>query len=121
MAFRSYASRTTDLGMEYRVARVPKGGGTFREIYIASSEDNRRLRSLLPELERILASVDACRANYAFERRKNCALNAFQHIGHRYTLSMDLESFFDSITPKHVAGIIPDHVIEQCFIDGNPK
>jgi len=107
--------------MEYRIARVPKGAGTFREIYIASPENNRRLRGLLPELEKILASADVCRANYAFERGKNCALNALQHIGNRYTLSMDLENFFDSVTPKHVADIISDQIIEQCFIDGNPK
>ena len=34
---------------------------------------------------------------------------------------MDLENFFDSITPGHVEGIIPEPIINQCFIDGNPK
>lgn len=100
---------------------MPKGNGKFRDLYIASREDNQELRQLLPELETILANIDKCGANYAFEKGKNCALNAFQHIGYRYTLSLDLENFFDSIGVQHVTGIIPNHIITQCFIDGSPK
>lgn len=107
--------------MEYRVARIPKGKGKFRYIHIASEKDNLQLRSLIPELERILEESDSCKVNYAFQRDKNCALNALQHIGYRYTLSMDLENFFDSISPEHVADLIPDLIIRQCFVDGNPK
>jgi hypothetical protein len=107
--------------MKYRVARIPKGAGNFRFIYIASEPDCLHLRSLLPELKRILEIADTSKANYAFQENKNCALNAMQHIGYRYTLSMDLEDFFDSITPSHVEGVIPDVLIKQCFIDGNPK
>ena len=107
--------------IRYRVTKIPKRAGAFRHIYIAHPEDNLRLRGLLPKLEKVLASADGCRANYAFERGKNCALNAFQHLGRRYTLSMDLEDFFDSVTPSHVADLLPPSIIQQCFIDGNPK
>ncbi len=107
--------------MEYRVARIPKGKGKFRYIYIATEIDNLQLRSLIPELEKILEKSDSVKANYAFQRDKNCALNALQHIGYRYTLSMDIENFFDSIFPDHVAEFIPDQIIRQCFVDGNPK
>lgn len=108
-------------GLAYKVARVPKGNGKYRELYILSREDRKRLRSLLPRLEAILQLNDDCGANYAFERGKNCVLNAFQHIGHRFTLSMDLENFFDSVSGHHVADVIPDDIIEQCFIEGSPK
>jgi hypothetical protein len=111
----------TGIRIVYKVARVPKRAGTFREIYIASNNDKRRLRALLPPLERILAELDDCRVNYAFEKGKNCALNALQHIGHRYNLSMDLENFFDSVTPEHVKDVIPAEIIKQCFVAGNPK
>ena len=114
-------SRTNSPSISYRIARVPKGSGSFREIYIASERDNQRLRALLPQLERLLESVDECNVNYAFEKGKNCALKAFKHIGYRYTLSMDLEDFFNNITSQHVVGIIPDVLIEQCFLNGNPK
>lgn len=107
--------------MEYRIARIPKGRGRFREICIASRESNQQLRSLLPELEDILAREDSTHANYAFEKRKNCVLNAFRHVGYRHTLSLDLEDFFDSVTPAHVAGVIPAHIINQCFVEGSPK
>lgn len=107
--------------IRYRVVQIPKRAGAFRHIYIASPEDSLRLCGLLPELEELLASADSCCVNYAFERGKNCALNAFQHLGRRYTLSMDLEDFFDSVTPGHVADLVPQSIIQQCFIDGNPK
>jgi hypothetical protein len=107
--------------INYRIARIPKGGNKHREIYIASPEDNNILRGLLPNLESILKNYDNNGVNYAFEKKKNCALNALQHIGYRYTLSMDLENFFDRVTPQHVAGIIPDTLIAQCFLNGNPK
>lgn len=107
--------------MKYRVARISKGNGKFREIYIASKEDNARLRDLIPELEDILAKSDDYKANYAFQSGKNCALNAVQHIGYKYTLSMDLENYFDSISPGHVEKLIPHSIVKQCFIDGNPK
>jgi RNA-directed DNA polymerase len=107
--------------LKYRIARIPKGNGRFREIYIASNGDSLRLRSLLPELNEILLNNDKYKVNYAFQKGKNCALNALQHMGYRYTLSMDLENFFDSVSPKHVTKIIPNRIIKQCFIDGNPK
>ena len=120
MAF-TLTPKTAVTTTKYRVARIPKGGDKYREIYIAAPEENKLLRALLPQLESILAHVDHCKVNYAFEKRKNCALNALQHIGLRYTLSMDLENFFDSVTPQHVAGVIPESLIEQCFVNGNPK
>jgi len=34
---------------------------------------------------------------------------------------MDLEDFFGCVTPNHVAKIIPESIIQQCFIDGTAK
>lgn len=107
--------------MQYRTARIPKGRGKFREVIIPSKEDRARLRSLLPELERILDKLDGPSANFAFQRNKNCALKAFQHIGYRYTLSIDLEDFFDSINTEHVSGMIPARILEQCMVDGRAR
>lgn len=107
--------------LSYRVVRTPKASGGSRQIYIASPEDNKFLRSYLPVLESILVESDTYSVNHAFEKNKNCALNAFKHIGCRYVLSLDLEDFFDSVHPVHVSGIIPEHIIEQCFIEGSPR
>jgi len=107
--------------MNYRTVRIPKGNGRFREIVVPSRADRVRLRSLLPELERILTRLDTQCANYAFQPRRNCAQMALQHIGYRYTLSMDLEDFFESVTSAHVERVVPKAIREQCFIDGRAK
>lgn len=107
--------------MEYKIVCIPKRPGKFREICIISNEDKERLRNLLPELEGVLLSQDTTKANFAFEKGKNCALNAMQHIGYKYTLSMDLEDFFDSINPQHVSDLIAEEIIKECFVNGAPK
>ncbi|WP_083903026.1 reverse transcriptase family protein [Azoarcus sp. KH32C] len=107
--------------MLYTVSRIPKGRGKFREIYIPSSEYRLELRSMLPVLDEILSRLDIYKFNYAFQKNRNCALNALQHIGYKCTLSMDLEGFFDSITPAHLSGLVPDNIIERCFINGHPR
>lgn len=107
--------------MLYKISRIPKGNGKFREIYIPSPEYSKDLRSAIPELENILKKLDTDKANYAFQKGRNCALNALQHIGFRYTISMDLVDFFNSIQVRHVVGLIPATIIEKCFVDGSPK
>lgn len=110
-----------NISENFRFARIPKGVGAFRTICIPSPTFAKRLRACLPQLEAILAEADSTHSNYAFQRGKNCALMALQHVGYRYTLSLDLEGFFDSVTPRHVTNIIPPSLVEMCFVDGNPK
>ena len=107
--------------MPYKISRIPKRNGKYREIYIPSPEYSKVLRSIIPDLENILNKLDTYKANYAFQKGRNCALNALQHLGFRYTISMDLTDFFNSIGIHHVVNLIPNEIIEKCFIDGNPK
>ena len=79
------------------------------------------LRQFIPALEKILSDVDTNKANYAFEKNKNCALNAMQHIGRKYTLSFDICDFFDSINRSHLDGIIPNEILDSCLIEESPK
>ena len=104
--------------ISFRIARIPKGRGLYREIYIASKTDRTELRCLLPQLHDIHTNLDDVGAGYAFLKNKNCALMALQHIGQRYTLAMDLENFFESVTTQHVQGVLPSELVERCFIDG---
>ena len=104
--------------ISYRVARIPKGRGKWREIYVVSREDRLELRRLLPQLNEIHERCDEVGAGYAFVKNKNCALMALQHIGYCYTLSMDLENFFESVTARHVIKVLSSDLIEQCFING---
>lgn len=107
--------------MEYEIINLPKGNGKFRKIYKVSHERKLLLKTFIPELEAILLKVDFCKANYAFEKGKNCALNAIQHIGRKYTLSFDICDFFDNINRSHLEEIIPNNVLDNCLIDGSPK
>ena len=104
--------------LSFRIVRIPKGRGSYREIYIVSEDDRVELRSLLPQLYKIQESRDILGASYAFQKDKNCALMALQHIGHCYTLSMDLENFFERVTARHVKDVLPQDLIDRCFIDG---
>lgn len=104
--------------MQYRIVRLAKGNGRFRELVIPSKEDRQRLRTLLPDLERILDRLDTQKANYAFQRERNCAQMALQHVGYRFTLSMDLEDFFDTVTFAHVEKWIPRELLLQCLVNG---
>lgn len=105
----------------YKISRIPKGNGKFRQIYIPSNEYKAELRALIPGLERILDRLDTHRLNYAFQKGRNCVLNALQHAGYGYTLSMDIEDFFNSIHAGHLSGLITAEHMDRCLIDGNPK
>ncbi len=104
--------------ISFRIVRIPKGRGKFREIYIASESDRIELRRLLPELHEIHERRNDAGVGYAFQKNRNCALMALQHIGRCYTLSMDLENFFESVTTRHVEDVLAINVIDWCFIDG---
>ncbi len=105
----------------YKVAHIPKGNGKCRKIYIPSPEYKAQLRALIPSLESILHELDSHQLNFAFQKGKNCVLNALQHVGYGYTLSVDIEDFFGSINLQHIVNVLGLDVIDQCFIDGNPK
>ena len=75
----------------------------------------------MPRLHELTKELDSTGSNYAFVKGRNAALNAKCHIGKRYALSFDLKDFFDSISVSHVSGILPDNIIEDCFVDGAPR
>ncbi|RYH69868.1 MAG: RNA-directed DNA polymerase [Alcaligenaceae bacterium] len=105
--------------MDYQTFRIAKGSGKFRTIYKPSQKDKLQLKSLLPILEDLLKNLTSKQSSsYAFEKGKNCALNALQHIGYKYTLSMDMCDFFDSINTTHLTGILPAALLNCCLIDG---
>lgn len=103
--------------MQYRIAKIPKGNGKFRKIFIPSEEFSQTLRNKLDVLDAILMKVDFAKVNHAFLHHRNCVTNATQHIGYEYCLSLDIEDFFDSITEDHVKGIIDDELIKLVFVD----
>lgn len=109
------------MSLTYKLARIPKGRGKYRSIYIPNREYMEQLKSYLPYLESKLKKLDTMKANFAFIKNKNCVAHAYQHLGYKYTLSVDIENFFDCITREHVKGLVPSEMLLLCFIDGAPR
>jgi hypothetical protein len=107
--------------MEYKIIKIPKKNGLYRSVYSVDDYTKSELRKLLPLLERLLLKFDKLNINYGFINGRNCVLNAFQHVGYNYTLSMDLVDFFDSVKRHHLEGIVDDHILKKCLIENSPK
>jgi len=107
--------------MEFTKSNIPKGRNQYRTIYIVDKEWNSILQSHLPYLHKQYEKLDKAKVNYGFVKGKNCALNAMQHIGYDYTLTLDLENFFESVNINHVKGFLKSDILEYCFIDGSPR
>ena len=106
---------------QYRVCKLPKGGGKFRAIYVPESSFKRELRSYLPVLNQIATDLDVNNVCHAFIKGRNCVTNAMQHIGYRYTVSLDLRDFFDSVRAEPLSGKVPSRILSVCLIDGAPR
>jgi len=100
---------------------ISKKNGKFRRIFSLYKEQKKQLRELIPELEKIFLEHEMHRVNYAFIRNRNCVENAMQHIGFKYTISMDLESFFESVNKGHIVKYLNNDILDQCFISGAPQ
>jgi hypothetical protein len=100
---------------------ISKKNGQFRRIFSLYEKEKAELREFIPHLEEILLKLDTNNVNYGFIRNRNSILNAMQHIGYKYTVSMDLKNFFESVTPDHVKRYVSQEIIERCFISGAPQ
>jgi len=106
---------------QYRISTLSKGGGKFRTIYIPDPELKLKLRSFLPALQKVAATHDRHKVCHGFMTGRSCVTNAMQHIGYRYTVSLDIQEFFDSVGAAHLAGKVPDEILSSCLIKGAPR
>ena len=100
---------------------ISKKNGKFRRIFSLYKRQKSQLRELIPYLEKVLLQHDVHKVNYAFIRNRNCVEHAMQHIAYRYTVSMDLENFFESVNRDHVSKYLSVEIMDQCFISGAPQ
>ena len=105
--------------MTYRKFEIKKRNGSTRAIYAPDSELLAYQQERLPELTTIFHKV-ARRANvddlfHGFVPARNVVTAAEMHIGFNVTLSMDIVSCFDSVTPSHVPFLINT---DYLFADG---
>lgn len=107
---------------EYRIVKIPKGGGRFRTIYMPNRQLKERQRALIGELEEIALKVCPPGVVHGFWPCRSCVTNAACHIGFEYTVCMDLKNFFDSCTKMvytQATGEFPQWVY-VCFVGAAP-
>jgi len=103
--------------LDYKICKIPKRNGKFRTIYIPDKNYKNYLRILLTEEFFQKKFPDYVTA---FVHDNNIVTNAQQHIGYNFTLSFDLEDFFDSVDTDFFLKFSDKHqqLITECFIDG---
>lgn len=102
------------------VIRIPKKKkGEFRTIYSPNWVYKCALRKALPDLEKRFRHLDRDRmCGHGFVRHRSPVTNAMSHVGHRYTLCMDIADFFDSVSAERLKGLLPQETIDLVTIDG---
>lgn len=71
-------------------------------IFAPSNIEKARLRLIVPELNDLVLKECDPDVVHGFVPGRSPVTNAWKHVGYRFTLSMDLKDFFDSIRPSHV-------------------
>ena len=102
----------------YREVSIPKRRGEYRVICVPDDELSERLEDYKSYLGQVLDELTRPDVSYGFETGKNCALMALQHIGFRYTLSIDLKNFFDHVTLDKIPIELPQTITKDCFVNG---
>lgn len=106
-----------------RIIHILKKDGSKREIYAPSPDEKARLRRQLNRLNGFAIMTDRHFVAHGFMPGRSPVTNAMQHRGYAFSLSFDLEDFFNTVTPEHVMnipGFFSDEVA-YCFVDGSAK
>ena len=91
---------------ELRIISISKGNGKTRTIYSPNDEERAILAPHVPVLRDLQEHVlDDC--VHGFRVKRSPITNAIPHLNMEYTLSFDLENFFDSVTYEHLKCLLP--------------
>lgn len=101
-----------------RIMRIPKGPGKFRTIYAPDEREKAEYRRLLPQLEVIAKQRCPPETVHGFMPGRSPLTNAMAHIGHEYTLSMDLQDFFDHVTWRQLRWLLPEDLVDRVLYEG---
>ena len=103
---------------QYKIIKIAKGDGRYRTLYAPNKAYKNKLTSFLPGLQQKLHNADEEGRIHGFMRGRSPVSNALKHVGHGYTLSLDLEDFFDSVKADMVKAYLNEEELSLCFIDG---
>ncbi len=101
----------------YQTAKISKGNGKYRKIYMPNEAYKAHLRQVIPQLQQIYQQNVVFESDHAFVANRNCVTNASIHIEQRYVLTIDIEDFFDSINYRILSKYIPIILLEDIVVD----
>lgn len=102
-----------------RIFKLKKGSKT-RTIFCPSKRESFLLKGMKRKLDWLYLKLGIPESVHGFVYGKNCVTNAKEHVNFNYTISMDLENFFDSIRHYHLE-MVPYHILKQCLVRGAPR
>lgn len=85
-----------------KIVRIPKKSGGFRTIYVQSPVEKGFHRWVGMKLQQRLERIPESRYIHGFYPGRSPVTNAMAHVGKRYTLTMDIRDFFDSVTADQI-------------------
>ena len=110
----------------YRVWKIPKATGGFREIMEPDAELKALQHSVLAWM--MARRLWPSRYAHGFVVRRSCATHARLHVGRKVVLRIDIKDFFPSITDRQVIQTLIESDIEReravriadiCTVDGH--
>lgn len=85
-----------------KIIKLSKGKGKFRVIFAPDADEKKVLRDWLPTITGAAKQADVHNVVHGFREGRSPLTNALAHVGHKFTLTMDLKDFFDSVTAQMV-------------------
>lgn len=101
-----------------RIFRISKGNGKFRTIYAPDEALKAKLRNAIPQLVAMVRTHCPPQVPHGFMPARSPITNATAHIGFAYTLTIDLEDFFDTVTWRKLLPFFQPSDIETLTYDG---
>jgi RNA-directed DNA polymerase len=80
-----------------RFMKIPKRNGKFRTVVVPPEIVKKMLRNWVPTVSAAAMIADKHDVMHGFVPGRSPVTNAKEHVGYRYTLSMDLVDFFDRV------------------------
>jgi hypothetical protein len=102
-----------------KTARIPKGNGKFRVVYCPSNEEKAIYKSYMGDINRRVEQLPTADCIHGFMRHKSPVTMAMAHVGHAWTITMDLKDFFPSCTRERLKGKIKGKILDAVLVDNH--
>lgn len=103
----------------YREIIISKRNGNFRKILIPNESLSHNLEKKRSFLQECLDNLPCKSIDHAFNKNKNCATNAYQHLSSRFVLNIDITDFFQNITYDHLKKYFSKNDINICLVENH--